>query len=79
MFYLTDPHTRDKYFLYEDGTWVLVEAKGPLMPKERHWVQSVGQRVSKLRARKRAESQMKREEELRSNPPPPPEDDPPPF
>ena len=80
VFYLTDPQTRDKYFLYEDGTWVLVEAKGPLTPKERHWVQSVGQRVSKRRARKRAESQMKREEELWSNPPPPPpEDDPPPF
>ncbi|MDO5511531.1 HNH endonuclease signature motif containing protein [Corynebacterium sp.] len=82
-FYLIDPHTRDKYILYEDGRWVLVEATGPLTPKERHWVQTVGQRNENRRDRIRQESQQKREQELKDHPPapppPPPEDDPPPF
>ncbi|MDO5670362.1 MAG: HNH endonuclease signature motif containing protein [Corynebacterium sp.] len=78
-FYLIDPHTRDKYILYEDGRWVVVEAKGPLTPKERHWVQTVGQRTKNRRERIRAESQAKREEERQAQPPPPPDDEPPPF
>lgn len=80
VFYLIDPHTRDKFFLYEDGTWVVVEAKGPLAPKERHWVHSVGQRIQNRRDRIRMESQEKRAEELQSRPPPlQPAEEPPPF
>ncbi|MFC6146929.1 HNH endonuclease signature motif containing protein [Corynebacterium nasicanis] len=78
-FYIIDPHTRDKYILYEDGTWVLVEAKGPLSLKERHWVQTVGKRVQNRRERIRSESQEKREAEKLSEPPPPADDIPPPF
>ena len=81
-FYLIDPHTRDKYILYEDGRWMVVEAKGPLTPKERHWLQTVGQRTRNRRERIRSESQAKREEERQNAPPPPPpppDDVPPPF
>ncbi|MDO5668780.1 MAG: HNH endonuclease signature motif containing protein [Corynebacterium sp.] len=76
VFYLIDPITRDKYFLYEDGTWVMVEAKGPLAPKTKNWLQTFSQRVTKRRRRIREESQARRETE---HPPPPPPEEPPPF
>ncbi len=81
VFYLIDPITRDKYFLYEDGTWVMVEAKGPLAPKAKNWLQTFSQRLANRRQRIREESQAKREAEQAAQPPPPPPppDDPPPF
>lgn len=77
--YFIEEHTRDKYFLYEDGNWVVVEANGPLTPKERHWVQTMAQRTNNRRDRIRGESQEKRLLENLAEPqPPPPEPDPPP-
>lgn len=71
--YLIDPDTRDKYFLFDDGTWVVSEAEGPLTPKNRNWVQTVAQRTAKRRARIRTESQAKKAAETLTHPPPPEE------
>ncbi|AIT60606.1 HNH endonuclease signature motif containing protein [Corynebacterium doosanense] len=37
-------------WLFEDGTWVLVEPEGPLSRKARNWVQTLGQRITQRRA-----------------------------
>ena len=81
MIYIIDPFTREKYLLYEDGTWVLSEPRGPLSLKERHWLQTVGQRMDNRRERAREDSQDRRNLEKRAGlfQPPPPDDDPPPF
>ena len=81
MTYIIDPHTREKYLLYEDGTYVISEPRGPLSLKERRWLQTVGQRMHNRRERVRKESQDRRNLEKRAglSTPPPTEDDPPPF
>lgn len=78
--YIIDPHTREKFWLFENGRWATSEPSGPLAPKERHWLQTVSQRRQKRRDRIRVESQARREAEFallttQANP----GDDPPPF
>ncbi|MDO5511762.1 HNH endonuclease signature motif containing protein [Corynebacterium sp.] len=81
MIYLIDPFTREKYLLYEDGSWVVSEPSGPLSLKERRWLQTVGQRRNNRQERVRQQSQDRRimETETGAYTPPPPDDDPPPF
>lgn len=74
--YIIDPHTREKFWLFENGRWIVSEPSGPLAPRERRWVQTFGQRNEKRRERIRAESKAVRETPSR---PPNQEDDPPPF
>lgn len=57
--YVIDPHTREIIWLYDDGRYVIEEPAGPLSPPARNWVQTVGQRMQKRRARIRADSQKK--------------------
>lgn len=40
----------DVVWLFEDGTWALVEPEGPLSSKAKNWVQTLGQRISRRRA-----------------------------
>lgn len=73
--YIIDPATREKFWLFEDGRWVSAEPTGPLAPKERHWLQTVAQRIGKRRERIRAESQERKRQEIArltgdSDPPP---------
>ena len=42
-FYILDPDTGDVVWLFEDGTWLITEAEGPLAPKVKRWAQTVGQ------------------------------------
>lgn len=82
VFYVMDPITRRKYFLFADGTWTESEGDGPLAASERRWMQTVSQRIAKRRARIRSQSQAQKREELEREgppPPPPPEPEPPPF
>jgi hypothetical protein len=67
--YIIDPHTREKYWLFEDGRWIVEEPVGPLAPKQRHWVQTVEQRTGRRRERIRAESRARREQEKANAPP----------
>ena len=82
VIYLMDPVTREKYLLYEDGSWVLSEPRGPLSLKERRWLQTVAQRRTNRQERVREQSQERRAYENRvehvRSPESPPEDDPPP-
>ena len=41
-------------WLFDDGTWEHTEPDGPLAPKNRRWVQTVGERIAKRRANLRA-------------------------
>lgn len=80
--YIIDPHTQEKYWLFENGRWVIDEPTGPLAPKQRHWVQTVEQRTQNRRERIRTESQARREKERQNQPPPPDPgegEEPPPF
>lgn len=38
-------------WLFDDGHWEITEPEGPLAPKNRNWVQSVGQRITRMRTR----------------------------
>lgn len=67
--YIIDPHTREKYWLFEDGRWSVEEPVGPLAPKQRNWVQTVGQRMQNRRERVREESRARREQEQANAPP----------
>ena len=74
--YIIDPATREKFWLFEDGRWVSAEPTGPLAPKERHWLQTVGQRIGKRRERIRSQSQERKRQEsagLAGGPAPPPD------
>lgn len=42
--YLLDPHTGDVYWLFEDRTWVVDEAEGPLAPRQRRWLRTLWQK-----------------------------------
>ena len=56
-------------WLFEDGTWELTEPDGPLAPKNRRWVQTVGQRIANRRANHRApKKEEKPEKEDDGNP-----------
>lgn len=68
--YIIDPHTQEKYWLFENGRWVIDEPTGPLAPKQRHWVQTVEQRTQNRRERIRMESQARRVREKQKRPPP---------
>lgn len=45
----------DVVWLFENGTWQITEAEGPLAPKNRNWVQTVGQRIANRRSRNAAD------------------------
>lgn len=66
VIYLIDPFTREKYLLYEDGTWVVSEPRGPLSLKERRWLQTVAQRKHNREERTRENSQDRRNFERRA-------------
>lgn len=42
--YLLDPYTGDVYWLFEDRTWVVDEAEGPLAPRQRRWLRTLRQK-----------------------------------
>lgn len=73
-FYIIDPATGDVFWLFEDGSWAVDEAIGPLAPKQRRWVQTYAQRRSRRRERRAAEAAAERFEEYqqRINTPRPP-------
>ncbi|MGP5592776.1 HNH endonuclease signature motif containing protein [Corynebacterium flavescens] len=48
-FYIMDPFTGDIVWLFENGRWEYDEATGPLAPKAKNWVQSVGQAITRRR------------------------------
>ena len=73
--YIVDPVTREIVWLYDDGRYEVEEPSGPLAPRARNWVQTVGQRQEKRRARIRAEAQQRRA----TTRPPRRDGDPPPF
>mgnify|MGYP001186068821 CR=1 FL=1 len=73
--YIVDSDTRDIVWLFDDGRYVIEEPSGPLSPQARNWVQTVGQRQHKRRARIRKQSQ----ERKATSDPPQREEDPPPF
>ena len=62
LHYLLDPDTGDVIWLFEDGTWCITEAEGPLSPKEKRWAQTVGQHVTATRKRVREEAQKLKQE-----------------
>lgn len=68
--YIIDPHTQEKYWLFENGRWVIDEPTGPLARKQRHWVQTVKQRTQNRRERIRTESQARRAQEVCKEQPP---------
>lgn len=53
IFYLLDEITGDVYWLFNDGTWACDEARGPLAPQQRHWVQTLAQRRERRHERAR--------------------------
>ncbi|WP_156230544.1 HNH endonuclease signature motif containing protein [Corynebacterium occultum] len=61
--YLLDPYTGDVYWLFQDGTWAIDRAEGPLAPKQRHWVQTLAQRQDRRRERARLREEEKAEQE----------------
>ncbi|WP_197085700.1 HNH endonuclease signature motif containing protein [Corynebacterium comes] len=73
--YIIDPDTREIVWLFDNGQYVIEEPAGPLSPHARNWLQTVGQRTEKRRARIRAESQIRKA----TSDPPRRDDDPPPF
>ncbi|RXK17144.1 HNH endonuclease, partial [Macrococcus sp. DPC7161] len=46
---IMDPFTGDIVWLFENGRWEYDEATGPLAPKAKNWVQSVGQAITRRR------------------------------
>lgn len=42
--YLLDPYSGDVYWLFDDHTWAVDEAQGPLAPRQKRWVSTIGQR-----------------------------------
>ena len=62
LHYLLDPYTGDVIWLFEDGTWCMTVAEGPLSPKEKRWAQTVGQHVTATRKRVREEAQKLKQE-----------------
>ena len=44
-FYILDPVTGDVVWLYEDGTWAVTEASGPLAPASKVWARSIAEDV----------------------------------
>lgn len=60
--YLLDPYSGDVIWLYEDGTWTITEADGPLAPKQKRWAQTVAQHITNTRKRVREEAQHLKQE-----------------
>lgn len=44
-FYILDPVTGDVVWLFEDGTWAVTEATGPLAPASKVWARTVAEDV----------------------------------
>lgn len=53
VFYQFDESTGDVYWLFADGTWCVDRAEGPLAPRQRTWVQTLGQRRARRAERAR--------------------------
>lgn len=51
--YLLDPITGDVYWLFRDGTWTVDLADGPLAPRQKHWNQTLAQKISRRQQRAR--------------------------
>ena len=60
--YLLDPYSGDVIWLYEDGTWTITEADGPLAPKQKRWAQTVAQHITNTRKRVREQAQQLKQE-----------------
>ena len=60
--YLLDPYSGDVIWLFEDGTWTITEADGPLAPKQKRWAQTVAQHITATRKRIREEAQHLKQE-----------------
>ena len=60
--YLLDPYSGDVIWLYEDGTWTIAEADGPLAPKQKRWAQTVAQHITNTRKRVHEEAQHLKQE-----------------
>ncbi|WP_141745882.1 HNH endonuclease signature motif containing protein, partial [Corynebacterium sp. HMSC072A04] len=60
--YLLDPYSGDVICLFEDGTWTITEADGPLAPKQKRWAQTVAQHITATRKRVREEAQHLKQE-----------------
>lgn len=73
--YIIDPETREKIWLFDNGTWMISQPTGPLAPEQRRWVQTIGQRTQKRRNRIREEAQERKSRKV----PHDWGDDPPPF
>ena len=69
-FYILDPDTGDVVWLFEDGTWLITEAEGPLAPKVKRWAQTVGQLITanRTKAHERAQALKEEIEQGASNP-----------
>lgn len=51
--YLLDPITGDVYWLFQDGTWTVDLADGPLAPRQKHWNQTLAQKITNRQKRAR--------------------------
>lgn len=61
-YYLLDPATGDIIWLYDNGTWAITEAQGPLAPREKRWAQTIGQHITTTRQRTREQAQQLKQE-----------------
>lgn len=51
--YLLDPVTADVYWLFQDGTWTVDLADGPLTPGQKRWNQTLAQKMQRRQQRAR--------------------------
>lgn len=56
-FYILDPVTGDVVWLYEDGTWAVTEATGPLAPASKVWARTIAEDVVAHRRKMHEEAQ----------------------
>lgn len=77
--YLLDPVTGDVYWLFQDGTWAVDLADGPLAPRQKRWNQNLAQKIARRqqRARQRAQDNAIRKQRQRPAPDSVPEEEPP--
>lgn len=57
--YLLDPITGDVYWLFQDGTWTVDLADGPLAPRQKHWNQTLAQKITRRQQRARERQSSK--------------------
>ncbi|WP_394281091.1 HNH endonuclease signature motif containing protein [Corynebacterium sp.] len=49
--YILDPFTGDVYWLFNDGTYLVDEAEGPLSPKAKKWTRTFAERAQRRRSK----------------------------